>query len=82
MTHESTDIPQPGDGHLPFTRDAAAGFMLGALGGIIAFSISYLIVCFTLSTLRARRRRQREQRELMELIEMMEASDSEHGTSP
>ncbi|RGP72685.1 hypothetical protein FLONG3_6693 [Fusarium longipes] len=82
MSDESTDIPQPGNDHLPFTRDAAAGFILGVLGGIIAFCVSYLVVCFTLSTLRARRRRRREQRQLMELIRMMESSDWDRETSP
>ncbi|GKU00657.1 hypothetical protein FLAG1_02319 [Fusarium langsethiae] len=77
MTHNSTETHQPGN-HLPFTRDAAAGFMLGALGGIVGFSFSYLVACFSVSALRARRLRRREQRELTELIEMMAFSESEH----
>ncbi|CEI70105.1 hypothetical protein FVEN_g13053 [Fusarium venenatum] len=72
MTHNSTETVN----HIPFTRDAAAGFMLGGLGGIIAFSFSYILVCFGLSSLRARRQRRREQRQLMELIHMMDLSES------
>ncbi|RFN44247.1 hypothetical protein FIE12Z_11494 [Fusarium flagelliforme] len=75
MTHLNITTPGPDKGHLAFTRDSAAGFMLGAVGGIVAFVLSYLAVCFTVSNLRARRQRQREERELMELIEMMELSD-------
>ncbi|UZP42641.1 hypothetical protein NXS19_010457 [Fusarium pseudograminearum] len=80
MAHNSTETLQPGN-HAPFTRDAAAGFVLGALGGIIGFSFSYLVVCFGLNALRSRRLRQREQRELLELIEMMGRSDSGYETS-
>ncbi|KAF5980556.1 hypothetical protein FBULB1_5155 [Fusarium bulbicola] len=52
------ETPQPG-GSLPvgFSRDAGAGFMLGSLGGVIGFAISYCIVCFIMSTVRARRQR-------------------------
>ncbi|KAI1068835.1 hypothetical protein LB507_006538 [Fusarium sp. FIESC RH6] len=77
MTYLNITTPEPDSAHLALTRDSAAGFMLGAVAGIVAFVLSYLAVCFTVSNLRARRQRQREERELMELIEMMELSDVE-----
>ncbi|EXM00882.1 hypothetical protein ACKRZS_010871 [Fusarium odoratissimum] len=56
------ETPQPGRS-LPdgFSRDAGAGFMLGSLGGVIGFAISYCIVCFIMSVVRARRQRNRRQ---------------------
>ncbi|KAF5553891.1 hypothetical protein FPHYL_8571 [Fusarium phyllophilum] len=56
------ETPQAGRS-LPagFSRDAGAGFMLGGLGGVIGFAISYCIVCFIMSVVRARRQRNRRQ---------------------
>ncbi|KAF4443281.1 hypothetical protein FACUT_1503 [Fusarium acutatum] len=56
------ETPQPARS-LPagFSRDAGAGFMLGGLGGIVGFVISYCIVCFIMSVVRARRQRNRRQ---------------------
>jgi hypothetical protein len=59
---ETVETPRPGRS-LPdgFSRDAGAGFMLGGLGGVIGFAISYCIVCFISSIVRARRQRNRRQ---------------------
>jgi hypothetical protein len=56
------ETPQA-DRSLPggFSRDAGAGFILGGLGGVIGFAISYCIVCFIMSVVRARRQRNRRQ---------------------
>ncbi|KAM0245356.1 hypothetical protein ACHAP5_005439 [Fusarium lateritium] len=61
---ENIETPKPVDGVTKgFSRDAGAGFILGSLGGIIAFCMSYLLVCFLLSTARARRQRIRRQQQ-------------------
>ncbi|KAF4967526.1 hypothetical protein FSARC_4911 [Fusarium sarcochroum] len=59
---ENIETPKPVNGLPPgFSRDAGAGFVLGALGGIIGFAMSYMIVCFFVSTARARREHSRRQ---------------------
>ncbi|KAF4341999.1 hypothetical protein FBEOM_4049 [Fusarium beomiforme] len=57
---ETVENPRPGR-DLPdgFSRDAGAGFLLGGLGGVVGFGISYILVCFIVSTVRARRQRNR-----------------------
>jgi hypothetical protein len=63
---ENIETPKPVNGLTKgFSRDAGAGFILGGLGGVIAFCMSYLLVCFLLSTARARRQRLRQQQTML-----------------
>ncbi|KAF4471241.1 hypothetical protein FALBO_1827 [Fusarium albosuccineum] len=60
---QNTETPNPREDSLPaFSRDAGAGFMLGALAGIVGFILTYVIASFLVNRYaeRVRRRRERE----------------------
>ncbi|KAJ3521621.1 hypothetical protein NM208_g13205 [Fusarium decemcellulare] len=60
---QNTETPSPHEDSLPaFSRDAGAGFMLGALAGIVGFILTYVIASFLVNRYaeRVRRRRERE----------------------
>lgn len=59
-----TEMPTKSNVPPGFSRDAGAGFVLGTLAGVVAFAITYTLVCFFVS----RRERRRQDRVWEDLI--------------